>query len=217
MRRALIIAGASVLLTGLVACSGEAEAPSTAAQTTPAASPSMWTPDPTEPPPAGPSDEAEPSSATLAPASPTAAPTSLAPTEEAPSPSGSPLAQPSAQGGPWTTVGLTATTPEEVSAATELPQSFRDFLVPRIGSEDDFGCTTTEVVVKAVHADGFVFGSEESDCGGGQVVWGITEGQWNYIVQFGDAMPCRDFELNDIPPGVPGLRCLDEQNNAKDY
>ena len=79
------------------------------------------------------------------------------------------------------------------------------------------GCTTTEVVVKAVHADGFVFGSEESDCGGGQVIWGITEGQWNYIVQFGDAMPCRDFELNDIPPGVPGLRCLDEQNNAKDY
>lgn len=161
----------------------------------------MWTPEATEAPPE-------------LGASPVASPE---PPPENPFPSLPPVAQPSAQGGPWTQVDVTATTAGQIAAATALPESLRTFLGSRIGIEDDFGCTTTEVVIKAVHPDGYAFGSEDSDCGGGQVVWGITEQQWNYIVQFGDAMPCRDFESNAIPTGVPGLRCLDDSGDASDY
>ncbi|NHB85410.1 hypothetical protein G7085_14425 [Tessaracoccus sp. HDW20] len=105
----------------------------------------------------------------------------------------------------------------QAGAASSLPASLRAFLASRVGVEDDGGCTTTEVEIRAVHPDGFAFGSEESDCGGGQVIWGITEGQWHYITQFEDAIPCREFALNSVPEAVPGLRCLDDSGKAADY
>lgn len=189
-----------MLVAALSGCTGTAQPPQSDPPA-PVASPSMWTPAATEAPPE-------------LSASPAASPGS---TPENPFPSLSPIAQPTPEGGPWTAVDVTATTAAQITSATALPESLRTFLASRIGIEDDFGCTTSEVVIKAVHPDGYAFGSEDSDCGGGQVVWGITENQWNYIVQFGDAMPCGDFESNSIPKGVPGLRCVDDSGKATDY
>ncbi len=150
-------------------------------------------------------------------ASPTAEPTELEPLAETPTPTLPPVAQPTKVGGPWTPVDVTVTDAEQVKAADALPETFRTFLASRVGVEDDAGCTTSEVVVKAIHPDGFAFGSEESDCGGGQVIWGIDEGAWHYINQFEDAIPCTEFVTNEVPPGAPGLRCLDENGDAKDF
>lgn len=166
----------------------------------------------------------------------TVAPTSLPPLETASAPASaavepepeptlelaptatlSPVAKPTPQGGPWTPVTASITTQADIDAATGLPESFREFLGVRIGYADETGCVTTHVSVSAVHPDGFVVGDESTTCGDSRTVWGITEGRWHYIVAFQDAMPCRDLTQNDIPPGVPGLRCLDDVGAARDY
>ncbi|WP_353081523.1 hypothetical protein [Tessaracoccus lapidicaptus] len=162
------------------------------------------------------------------------APTSLPPLETSPAPEEtaaepepslelaptatlSPVAKPTPQGGPWTAVTAAMSSRADVEAAAGLPASFQEFLGVRIGYADETGCVTTHVSVSAVHPDGFVVGDESTTCGDSRTVWGITEGRWHYIVAFQDAMPCRDLTQNDIPPGVPGLRCLDDVGAARDY
>ncbi|HMS35585.1 MAG TPA: hypothetical protein PKA93_00360 [Arachnia sp.] len=127
-----------------------------------------------------------------------------------------PVGQPDPQGGPWEKVGATLTTAADARALTSVPESLRAFLAARIGHEDDAGCTVTEVVLMGVHRDGFAFGTEDTTCGGAHTVWGIAEGQWEYVVQYEDAMPCEFVAQNDIPRGVPGLRCVGDEG-AEDY
>lgn len=202
VRTALKIAGASLLVTALAGCSGQSLPTATPPPTSaPVPTPSMWTPDPTQAPPE---------------ATGLTSPAPSSPTEPSPTQSLPPVEKPSPQGGPWEAVDLTATTAEQLTSGA-LPETLAAFLATRIGVEDDFGCTTSEFVIKAVHPDGYAFGTEDADCGGGQVIWGVTEQQWNYIVAFGDAMPCRDLALNEIPTGAPGLRCLDDSGDARDY
>lgn len=105
----------------------------------------------------------------------------------------------------------------QAEAASGLPESLRLFFASRLGVADDSDCTTSEIVVKAIHPDGFAYGTEDASCGSGHVVWGIDEDAWHYIVQFEDAIPCTEFVTNEVPPGVPGLRCLDENGDAKDF
>lgn len=198
-----MLAGACLLVAAMSGCT------STAAPT-----PSMVTPDPTEPPPTG---QAELATASASPEMGQSQAPEVVPTAETPANNLPPVAQPSKRGGPWTGVSVTATTAAQIGAADGLPDTLRAFLGSRLGVEDDAGCTTSEVTVRAVHPDGFAFGSEDSNCGGGQVVWGITESQWHYIVQFEDAIPCREFTLNEVPTGVPGLRCTGDEGTAEDY
>lgn len=127
-----------------------------------------------------------------------------------------PVSQPTPQGGPWQKVDATLTSPDEARALTAVPESLRAFLAARIGHEDEAGCTMTEVDLRGVHPDGFAFGTEDTSCGGAHTVWGITEGRWEYIVQFQDAMPCEYLRQNDVPRGVPGLRCVGDEG-AEDY
>lgn len=202
MRTSLKIAEASLLVAALAGCSGQSLPPaSQTPSTAPASTPSQSG---TEATPATPEATTPASTAPSSPAAPS------------PTPSLPPVEKPSPQGGPWQAVDLTATTAEQLTSGA-LPATLAAFLATRLGVEDDFGCTTSEFVIKAVHPDGYAFGTEDADCGGGQVIWGVTEQQWNYIVAFGDAMPCRDLELNEIPPGAPGLRCLDDSGDARDY
>lgn len=200
-----MLAGACLLVAALSGCGS-----------TPAATPSMWTPDPTQAPPTGEAELAT-AEATVGSTEQQSQAPEVVPSAEAPASSLPPVAQPPRNGGPWTTVDVTATSASQVMAATSLPETLRAFLTSRIGIEDDAGCTASQISVNAVHADGFAFGTEESNCGGSQVVWGITESQWHYIVAFEDAIPCREFTLNDVPTGVPGLRCLDAEGTAADY
>lgn len=127
-----------------------------------------------------------------------------------------PVEQPVSQGGPWDTVGVTVTSAAEIDAVAAVPDSFRAFLHSRVGVEDEAGCTVTSITIKASHADGYVFGAEDSDCGDSQVVWGITENQWHYVVVFLEPMPCSDLTQNSVPTGTPGLRCTDN-GEARDY
>lgn len=133
------------------------------------------------------------------------------------SPTLSPIAEPTPEGGPWTAMDVTAASAEELAGAEGIPETFHTFMEQRIGVEDDAGCTISSVEIKAVHRDGFIFGSEDSTCGVTQVVWGITDQAWNYIVAFLDVMPCADLEMNGVPADVPGLRCVDAQGQATDY
>ena len=207
VRTPLMLAGVFALVAALSGCS--------AGDGQPAPGPSATAlPEPTlAPPPTTQEATAVPSpSATGQSQAPEVIPTAESPSAPLP-----PVAQPSPVGGPWTSIDVTVTDAVQAQSAGALPESFRTFLASRIGVEDDAGCTTTEVDLRAVHPDGFVFGSEESDCGGGQAIWGITEGQWHYITQFEDAIPCREFTLNEVPVGVPGLRCLDDSGKAADY
>lgn len=205
VRKALIYVGATALVASLTACGGPA--PVTSQSPSGAASPSASQPDPSVAPSSAAPEEVTPD--------PSQAP-EVVPTPEAPKTTLPPVAQPSAQGGPWTTVNAKLTSGAEAMAASSLPESFRAFLASRIGVQDDADCTTKEVDVVAIHPDGFAYGTEESDCSSSQVVWGITEQQWHYINTFEDAIPCTEFVTNGVPPGVPGLRCL-ENNQAKDY
>lgn len=128
-----------------------------------------------------------------------------------------PVEKPEPQGGAWTELDLTMRSAADVAKATELPQSLRDFLAARIGVEDQSGCTVEKVELLGMHADGFVFGHEDSGCGGVQAVWGIADNQWSYIVAFLDAPPCADVAYNGVPEGAPGLRCTDDNGQARDY
>lgn len=175
---------------------------------------------------AAPATPVEPVPSSTAAPSPSAVPTTsstvdlstVEPSGElAPTASLSPVPQPTPQGGPWATVGETYSDAAALAGAESLPESFTAFLGQRLGVEDEAGCTMNEVEVKAVHRDGFVFGSEAGTCGSALTVWGITEGAWHYIVAFQDVMPCRDLELNGIPTGAEGLRCMDDSGAAKDY
>ena len=153
------------------------------------------------------------------PTTPSAAPTD-SPTpplaESTPPTSLPPVSQPAPQGGPWEKVGATLRSAEDAQGLTSVPESLRAFLAARIGHEDDAGCAVTEVVLLGVHGDGFAFGTEDTTCGGAHTVWGIAEGQWEYVVQYEDAMPCEFVAQNDIPRGVPGLRCVGDEG-AEDY
>lgn len=128
-----------------------------------------------------------------------------------------PIEQPTPQGGPWEELNLTLRSGADVIKQDDLPQTFKDFLVSRLGVEDETGCTVDEVQVRAMHRDGYAFGVEESNCGGSQTVWGIADNHWNYIVAFEDAPPCADLAYNEIPAAAPGLRCTDEDGSARDY
>ena len=134
-----------------------------------------------------------------------------------PTPTVSPIEQPSKAGGPWTPVSLAITSTTQLAAETQLPETFREFMGRRLGVEDDAGCTISAITVKGTHPDGFVFGSEDSTCGDSQAVWGITENAWHYIVAFGDAIPCTEFGHNQVPTGAPGLRCIGDDGQARDY
>lgn len=133
------------------------------------------------------------------------------------SPSLTPIAEPTPEGGPWTAMDVTAGSAAELADTEAIPDTFHTFMEQRIGIEDDAGCTISSVEIKAVHTDGYIFGSEDSTCGVTQVVWGITDQAWNYIVAFLDVMPCADLEMNGVPAGAPGLRCVDAQGQATDY
>lgn len=174
-------------------------------------------PEPAPGPGPGPSSSVAPGSPP--PAMPSSTPTD-SPTpplaESTPPTSLPPVGQPDPQGGPWEKVGATLTTAADARALTSVPESLRAFLAARIGHEDDAGCTVTEVVLMGVHRDGFAFGTEDTTCGGAHTVWGIAEGQWEYVVQYEDAMPCEFVAQNDIPRGVPGLRCVGDEG-AEDY
>lgn len=180
----------------------------------------MTTPGATEAPPPAEIDQltSEPAAPASEPADPAAtAPESVAaPTAESTT-TLAPVERPEPQGGPWTSLDLTLRSGSDVIRETDLPQSLRDFLVTRIGVEDETGCLTEEITLHGIHQDGYVYGTEESTCGGGQAVWGIADNQWNYVVQFGDAMPCDDLAQNGIPTGAPGLRCTEADGAAKDY
>lgn len=217
--RSFSLAVIGPLLLGLAACSTPAEAP-TAVTTAPspsAVTSSQPVPEPTETidlttavpslePSLEPSPSASPDLSTVEPS-----------LEAAPTGSLEPVAEPTPEGGPWTTIGTTISDPAELAGVTEVPESFHAFMAQRIGVEDDAGCTINSVELKAVHQDGYVFGAEDSSCGASQAVWGITEQAWHYIAVFGDAMPCTDLEHNDIPTGAPGLRCMDDAGQPRDY
>lgn len=211
MQRAGFLVGALAGAVAVVGCSGGPAgpgAPSPPASSTvaaPTGPPPTWNVDPVTP------DDAQPAatstSAESAPATPIAENTTTL----------EPVDKPVPQGGPWEKLGLTLRSGADVIQQEQLPQSFKDFLISRIGVEDLSGCTVEEVLVLGTHPDGYVFGSEESDCGGMQVVWGIADSQWNYIVAFLDAPPCADIAYNGIPEGAPGLRCTAEDGSARDY
>lgn len=200
MRKAVFLTG---VLVGVVALTGCASSPTAPETTAPAVETTTAAPPETSAPPTTPT--------------PTAAVPSEWETEPAGESSLPPVEQPVPAGGPWTELGVTLRSGSDVIQQTELPESFRDFLVSKIGVEDEVGCTLEEVEVLAVHDDGFVYGIEESSCGGAQTVWGIAGNQWNYIVAFLDAVPCADIAYNNIPAGAPGLRCLAEDGSARDY
>ncbi|WP_143028265.1 hypothetical protein [Tessaracoccus flavus] len=208
--RTVTLAAVLPVLALVAACS-----PGPEVTPTPPASVAAPSSAPVEP---APSSAAAPSTSAVPAPSETVDPSTVEPSGElAPTGSLSPVPQPTPQGGPWTTVGETYSDAAAVAGASLLPESFRAFLGQRLGVEDEAGCTMTEVEVKTVHRDGFVFGSEAGTCGSAQTVWGITEGAWHYIVAFQDVMPCRDLELNGIPTGAEGLRCMDDSGAAKDY
>ena len=188
MRRVTILASAALLLGLATACTEPATQPKPGPTTS---SSSAAAPSPTDSP--------------TPPLAESTTPTSLPP-----------VSQPPSQGGPWEKVDATLTSPDDARALTSVPESLRAFLAARIGHEDDVGCTVTEVVLLGVHADGFAFGTEDTTCGGAHTVWGIAEGQWEYVVQYEDAMPCEFVAQNDIPRGVPGLRCVGDEG-AEDY
>lgn len=148
-------------------------------------------------------------------AQPEETPATIAPGGESPT-TLAPVEQPTQQGGPWTELDLTLRSASDVTQHPELPESFREFLISRIGIEDEAGCTVESVDVRGIHPDGFAFGTEESNCGGLHTVWGIADSQWGYIVAFLDAPPCADIADNKIPVGAPGLRCT-EDGAARDY
>ncbi|MDO5677172.1 MAG: hypothetical protein Q4G35_06655 [Propionibacteriaceae bacterium] len=200
MRTAVFLVGSLLLLSGCSADPAEPASAPTVEPTTPVSSPSVVS--------AEPSEEAEP----------VTEPTMLLPLEPVENTSTlPPVEQPEPQGGPWTKLDLTIRSGADAIKQDALPQSFKDFLVSRIGVEDEVGCSTKEVVLHGIHPDGFVYGLEESSCGGTQTVWGIADNQWNYIVAFLDAPPCADLAYNKIPAGAPGLRCTGDDGSAQDY
>lgn len=161
---------------------------------------------------------------------PSASPSSSQSTSESPAPHEpvptgesqgatlAPVAKPSPKGGPWTNVNVTATSAAQIESDQALPDSLRAFLGSRLGVKDASGCTLTRVEVKAVHPDGYAFGTEDSDCGAGQhAIWGIADSQWSYIVAFEDAIPCSEFVTNEVPKGLEGLRCLDDKGKSTSY
>lgn len=168
-------------------------------------------PGPTEPPPTVDTDPVTPDDA-----APAETPATVAPGVESTT-TLAPVDQPTQQGGPWTSPDVSLRSASDVTQQSELPESFREFLISRIGVEDDAGCTVENVELAGVHPDGFVYGTEESTCGGVQTVWGIADNQWNYLVAFLDAPPCADLAYNKIPAGAPGLRCTDDDGSARDY
>lgn len=187
-------------------CSGApaepVETPAVAETTAPAA---------TEPPPTVDATPVTPDDAAPGPTESTTAPTAETTTTL------TPIEQPEPQGGPWQELDLTLRSGADVIQQDDLPQTFKDFLVSRIGVEDESGCTVEEVTLHGIHRDGYAYGVEDSDCGGMQTVWGIADNQWNYIVAFLDAPPCEDVAYNNIPEGAPGLRCTDDDGSARDY
>jgi len=200
MRSAILAVGAVVVVSGLAACTGSGETPpqATTGQTSPTATTMPSTT-------AAPAESAQP------------APDPEPSLELAPTASLSPVEQPTPEGGPWSAVAASLGSPEEARAQAGLPASFQEFLGVRLGYADETGCVTTQVDVRAVHRDGFVFGEEQTTCGDSLTVWGITEQRWHYIVAFQDAMPCADLTQNGVPTGAPGLRCLDANGAATDY
>lgn len=210
-------------LAGAVALGGCSGDPAEPVPTGPAVA--TTAPAPTEPPPTLDADPVTPDDALPDDAeSPASSPASPEPTELLPmmpveeNPSTlAPVEKPEPEGGPWEAMDVTLRSGADVIQQEDLPQSFKDFLVSRIGVEDEAGCTVEEVTLQGIHQDGYAYGAEESDCGGMQAVWGIADEQWNYIVAFLDAQPCEEFAHNQIPEGTPGLRCTDEDGTARDY
>lgn len=208
MRTAAILTGALACVVTFTGCTPESSAPPETPPVTETPEPEveLTTPGITEPPPPAGAEIAESESA-----EPVGPPTEESTTTLAP------VEQPTPQGGPWTDLDLTLRSAADVAQATDLPDSLQAFLANRIGVEDEVGCVTDEVQLHGIHVDGFAYGREESPCGGGYAIWGIADNAWNYIVQFGDPMPCDMIAQNDVPPGTPDLTCLDKDGQGQDY
>lgn len=150
--------------------------------------------------------------------SPTEEPDATTPptAESAPATSLASVEQSSPQGGPWTVVDAEVTSAAQLESLDAVPPSLRSFLASRLGEDEMTGCITESIRLRGVHPDGVAFGAEDSTCGDGQSLWGIDDGQWQYLLQFADPQPCYTFERLDIPVGVPGLRCT-EDGKGVDY
>lgn len=109
-----------------------------------------------------------------------------------------------------------ASTSKQMMALKQIPKSLRTFLAGRLGEDEITGCVTESITLRAVHGDGYAFGSEDSTCGDGQSLWGVDDGQWEYLVQFSDPPSCRSLYDLELPTNVPGLRCIAD-GKATDY
>lgn len=204
MRMTLSVAAlAAIALTG---CAPEMAVVPSPEPTTAAPSPSV-SPSPTatptvEPTPPAPSPitSAEPPAPAATSAKPgtTATPTST-PTRTATT--GTTVAA-------WRDAGSEATSADAAASLAGVPDSFRSYVASIMGGADSDGCTTNYVGVQSVHPDGFIIGTEGSDCGGGQTIWAESGGSWNRLFILQSAPLCEELASAGVPTGG-GLQCLD--------
>lgn len=222
---------APLLLVPLVAvtlagCSGGADPvaaePVASASTTPAPSPR-----PTSQPPApAPTSTAPTTVSPTLPPSPAETPVSV-PAEPqpsvSPSPSPTPVSTPSAPSVPpapataasaeapgsgWQPLEVDVAGADDVSVLAGAPAGFADYVTARFGGPDADGCSLTHLSVISVHADGFVYGSEAGDCGGGAALYSGGADGWKLAVVMQGMPLCGQLSDAGVPAGL-GILCGD--------
>lgn len=182
-------------------------APTTAASPVTASAP-VSSPAPEPAPPS----TVEPAAATSLPApspmpTPTAPASSPAPTVVQPAPTPVETSEAPAPSA-WRSLGAELAGPADVSEIGVAPAGFADYVRARFAGPDTDGCSLTSMSVQMAHPDGFVYGSEAGDCGGGAAVYASGADGWRILLPM-QAMPlCSELTAAGVPAGL-GILCGD--------
>lgn len=197
----------SVSVTLAPSPSPSAPASTTAAPTTvpptlspsPAETPTVSQPSPSPSLSPDPSESATP----IQPPSVTSAPSS----SSAP-PAPATTASAEAPGSGWQPLEVDVASAADVPALAGAPAGFADYVTARFGGPDADGCSLTHLSVISVHADGFVYGSEAGDCGGGASLYSGGAGGWKLAVVMQGMPLCEQLTDAGVPAGL-GILCGD--------
>lgn len=214
-----------LMAVSLAGCSGGADPvaaePVASASTTLAPSPR-----PTSQPPAPAATPTSTAPTTVPPTLPPSPAESPVSTPAEPQPSVSPSASPTpvhtssvplapattasaqAPGSGWQPLEVDVAGAADVSVLAGAPAGFADYVTARFSGPDADGCSLTHLSVISVHADGFVYGSEAGDCGGGAALYSGGADGWKLAVVMQGMPLCGQLSDAGVPVGL-GILCGD--------
>lgn len=106
----------------------------------------------------------------------------------------------------------------DASKLAGAPKDFRTFIQRTVRTaieKDDGSCDEPPVYTVMTISDAFGAG-DLTQCGLRHLVWAKVDGTWAQVLAYPDEPTCADLEAKDVPPGITGATCTDE-NGSRPY